>query len=226
LSEGWLSHFQAALALLAALCPGARVMSLDARVVKRERALRVACAHGQEMDFRLRKANPDDRPAIASLIELSARALSLEDYTEAQIEGAIRSVFGVDSDLISDATYFVAEASGLLVGCGGWSKRRTLFGGDQFAHRAAGWLDPLREAARIRAFFVHPEWARKGIARAILESCEAEARASGFQALELMATLPGLKLYRALGYTESERVTYDLGGGLSIDFVPMTKRLR
>ncbi|HEY0384687.1 MAG TPA: GNAT family N-acetyltransferase [Pyrinomonadaceae bacterium] len=178
------------------------------------------------MDFSLRKANPDDRPAIARLIELSARALSLEDYTGPQIEAAVRSVFGVDSDLIFDATYFVAEASGILVGCGGWSKRRTLFGGDQFAHRRADSLDPLREAARIRAFFVHPEWTRKGIARAILERCEAEARASGFHMLALMATLPGLKLYRALGYTESERVTYDLGGGVSIDFVPMTKSLR
>jgi N-acetylglutamate synthase-like GNAT family acetyltransferase len=178
------------------------------------------------MDFILRKASSDDRPAIARLIELSARALSREDYTEAQIESAIKSVFGVDSDLIADATYFVAEADGILVGCGGWSKRRTLFGGDQYAHRAAGELDPQLEAARIRAFFVNPAWARRGIGRAILERCETEARASGFQSLALMSTLPGLKLYRALGYTGSERVTYELGDGISIDFVPMTKSLR
>jgi N-acetylglutamate synthase-like GNAT family acetyltransferase len=173
----------------------------------------------------LRKANLDDRPAIKRLIELSARELSRNDYSSEQIEGAIAEVFGVDSDLIHDETYFVAEASGLLVGCGGWSKRRTLFGGDQFANRESTELDPNRDAARIRAFFVHPEWARKGIGQAILKRCEAEAQAGGFQSLELMATLSGLNFYRALGYAGSERVTYDLGGGVSIDFVPMRKAL-
>ena len=177
------------------------------------------------MDIILRKANLSDRPAIARLIELSARALSREEYSDEQIEGAIASVYGVDSDLIHDGTYFVAEATDVLVGCGGWSRRRTLFGGDQYAARSSDPLDPSREAARIRAFFVHPEWARRGIGRAILERCEAEARACGFRSLELMATLPGLKLYRAHGYVGSERVAYDLGGGLSIDFVPMRKEL-
>ncbi|MBD0326825.1 MAG: GNAT family N-acetyltransferase, partial [Pyrinomonadaceae bacterium] len=143
------------------------------------------------MSIILRKANFDDRPAITQLIELSARALSRDDYSDEQIEAAINEVFGVDSDLIHDETYFVAEVSGALVGCGGWSRRRTLFGGDQFAKRESTELDPRCEAARIRAFFIHPEWARKGIGRAILEKCEAEARASGFQSLELMATLPG-----------------------------------
>ena len=177
------------------------------------------------LDVILRRADLSDRPAIARLIELSARGLSREEYSEEQIERALASVFGVDSDLIHDGTYFIAEASGVLVGCGGWSKRRTLFGGDQYAGRESAELDPGREAARIRAFFVHPEWARKGIGRAILERCEAEARASGFRALELMATLPGLKLYRAHGYIGNERVAYDLGGGVSIDFVPMRKEL-
>lgn len=177
------------------------------------------------MNIVLRKANLDDRPAITRLIGLSARGLSREDYSEEQIEGAIASVFGVDSDLIHDGTYFVAEASGVLVGCGGWSKRRTLFGGDQAAGRESAELDPGCEAARIRAFFVHPEWARQGIGRALLERCEAEAQADGFRSLELMATLPGLKLYQALGYVGSERIAYDLGGGVSIDFVPMRKDL-
>ena len=177
------------------------------------------------MDVILRKANLDDRPAISSLIELSARALSREEYSDVQIEEAIREVFGVDSDLIKDGTYFVAEAGGLLVGCGGWSKRRTLFGGDQYGGRESTALDPLREAARIRAFFVHPEWARRGIGRAILERCEMEARACGFRSLELMATLPGLKFYRSLGYTGCEPVTYRMNQGTTIDFVPMRKEL-
>jgi N-acetylglutamate synthase-like GNAT family acetyltransferase len=177
------------------------------------------------MSIILRKAKLDDRPAIKQLIELSARGLSRDDYSAEQIERAIIKVFGVDSDLIHDETYFVAEASGLLVGCGGWSKRRTLFGGDQYTNRESTELDPNHEAARIRAFFIHPEWARKGIGHLILERCEAEAQASGFQSLELMSTLPGLNFYRALGYVGNERVTYDLGDGISIDFVPMRKAL-
>lgn len=177
------------------------------------------------MEIILRKANLDDRPAITRLIELSARGLSRGEYSDEQIEGAIISVFGVDSDLIYDGTYFVAEAADVLVGCGGWSKRRTLFGGDQFAMRESSELDPDCEPARIRAFFIRPEWARKGIGRAILEKCEAEAQASGFRSLELMATLPGLNFYRSLGYVGNERVSYDLGNGVSIDFVPMRKSL-
>lgn len=177
------------------------------------------------MDFILRKASLEDRPAISRLIELSARGLSREEYSDEQIEEAIREIFGVDSDLIKDGTYFIAEAQGITVGCGGWSKRRTLFGGDQYESRESSELDPACEAARIRAFFVHPEQARRGIGRAILERCEREARACGFQSLELMATLPGLKFYRSLGYTGSERVTYKIGLGTTIDFVPMRKEL-
>jgi GNAT superfamily N-acetyltransferase len=178
-----------------------------------------------DMDFILRKAAPEDRAAISSLIERSARGLSREDYTDEQIEAAIHSIFGVDSELIRDGTYFVAEAAGRLVGCGGWSRRRTLFGGDQYAGRESAELDPATEAARIRAFFVHPEWARHGVGRAILKRCEMEAHAYGFRSLELMATLPGLKFYRALGYKGSERVTLEVGGGTTIEFVPMRKEL-
>lgn len=177
------------------------------------------------MEVRLRRATLDDRPAISKLIEMSARGLSREEYSDAQIEAAVKSVFGVDSDLIRDGTYFVAEAEGQMVGCGGWSRRRTLFGGDQYAGREEAELDPSRDAARIRAFFIHPGWARKGVGRAILERCEQEARLCGFRSLELMATLPGLKFYRSLGYVGAERVTYELQGGVTIDFVPMRKEL-
>jgi GNAT superfamily N-acetyltransferase len=177
------------------------------------------------MDYVIRKATLADRAAIAQLIKDSARSLSRTDYSAEQIEGAIATVFGVDTNLIIDGTYFVAESSGELIGCGGWSKRRTLFGGDQYAARDASQLDPKTEPAKIRAFFIHPQHARKGIARAILEACEGEARACGFQALELMSTLPGLKLYRACGYQGEERVELEVGESLTIGLVPMTKEI-
>jgi|ERR1044071_3429334 GNAT superfamily N-acetyltransferase len=178
------------------------------------------------MDYMIRKATLDDREAIEHLIVESARNLSLDDYSEQQIEAAILTVFGVDTDLIVDGTYFVAESYGTLIGCGGWSKRKTLFGGDRFASRDSSELDPKTEAAKIRAFFVHPECARKGIGKAILATCETEARACGFRSIELMATLPGIRLYRACGYEGDERVEYEIGDGVRIEFVPMRKELQ
>jgi GNAT superfamily N-acetyltransferase len=177
------------------------------------------------MDYSIRKATLADRAAIAQLIKDSARSLSRADYSDAQIEGAIATVFGVDTNLILDETYFVADSGGTLIGCGGWSKRKTLFGGDQYAARDAGELDPKTEPAKIRAFFIHPDHARKGIARAILAACESEARVRGFQALELMSTLPGIKLYRACGYEGDEYVELEVGEGLTIGLVPMRKEL-
>src|SRR5215212_11083618 len=123
------------------------------------------------MDYRIRRATLADRAALEQLIAESARGLSGGDYSEEQVEAAIASVFGVDTELIRDGTYYVAEAEGSPVGCGGWSKRRTLFGGDRFAARDSGELDPLTEPAKIRAFFVRPGWARKGVAGAILATC-------------------------------------------------------
>lgn len=178
------------------------------------------------MDYVIRKASLDDRPAIELLIAESARGLSLEDYTGRQIESAINSVFGVDTDLIVDGTYFVVEDSGKLIGGGGWSRRRTLFGGDRFAERDSGELDPSSDPAKIRAFFVHPSYARRGIGRAIISLCESEAKAHGFRSIELMATLPGVRLYSACGYEGGERVEYETGDGAIIEFVPMRKELR
>ena len=126
-------------------------------------------------DYRIRRATLDERPALERLIAESARGLSRADYSDEQIEAAIAAVFGVDTDLIHDGTYYVAEASGQFVGCGGWSRRRTLFGGDRYAVRDSGELDPATEAAKIRAFFVHPEWARRGVGAAILAACERDA---------------------------------------------------
>jgi len=177
------------------------------------------------VDYTLRKASLDDRAAIEQLIIDSARGLSRSDYSAEQIEGAIATVFGVDTNLIIDGTYFVTESDGELIGCGGWSKRKTLFGGDQYQTRDASQLDPKTEPAKIRAFFIHPQHARKGIARAILDACEAEAKACGFQAIELMSTLPGIKLYRACGYQGDDRVELEVGDGVTIGLLPMTKEL-
>jgi GNAT superfamily N-acetyltransferase len=177
------------------------------------------------MDYTLRKATLSDRAAIAQLIKDSARGLSRADYSDAQIAGAIATVFGVDTNLILDGTYFVADSSGTLIGCGGWSRRKTLFGGDQYPTRDASDLDPATEPAKIRAFFIHPQHARKGIARAILDACERAARSFGFQSLELMSTLPGIKLYRACGYEGEDRVELEVGEGVTIGLVPMRKIL-
>ena len=177
------------------------------------------------MDYRIRRATLDDRAALEGLIAESARGLSREDYSGEQIEAAIASVFGVDTELILDGTYYVAEAEGEPVGCGGWSRRRTLFGGDRYAERDSGELDPLTEPARIRAFFVHPDWARRGVGGAILETCEREAREHGFRSLELMATLPGVRLYAARGYNAGERVGYEIKEGVRLELVPMRKAL-
>ena len=167
----------------------------------------------------------EDRERIKQLIADSARHLSREHYNHTQIEAAIATVFGVDTDLIEDGTYFVAEISGGLAGCGGWSKRKTLFGGDQYASRDAGYLDPESEPAKMRAFFVHPDFARQGIARAILERCESEARDQGFHALELMATLPGIEFYKTCGFSVTGNFDLDLGNGVMLELVPMRKEL-
>ena len=177
------------------------------------------------MDFEVRTATLDDREAITRLIAESARRLSREHYADAQIEAAVASVFGVDSSLIEDGTYFVAEQDGTLIGCGGWSKRKTLFGGDQYSTRDTAMIDPATEPAKIRAFFVHPDHARKGVARAILSMCETEARANGFGALELLSTLPGIKFYEANGYSPNGNFDLELTNGVKIPFVPMRKQL-
>jgi GNAT superfamily N-acetyltransferase len=177
------------------------------------------------MRWHLRPATVADSTAIRELIARSIRALGAADYSSEQIEGALEGAFGLESQLIADGTYFVVESEGGLVGCGGWSYRRTLFGGDARAGRDAGTLDPSTDAAKIRAFFVDPSAARQGIGSALLEHCEAEARRHGFQRAEMMATLPGVRLYEARGYVPAARVHHPLAPGLTIEFVPMSKNL-
>jgi len=181
---------------------------------------------GREVVVQFRRASLDDIPAIERLIALAARGLSRDDYSEEQIEAALGSALGVDSQLVRDGTYFVAETDGTLVACGGWSWRKTLFGSDGQADREPESLDPTRDAARIRAFFVHPDWARRGLGRTTLELCEAEARSSGFTSAELMATLPGERLYRTCGYASEDSIQHTLPGGVAIQFVPMRKHFR
>lgn len=178
------------------------------------------------MTFTLRKATRDDVEEIAAVIADSVRGLAVGIYDDRQIELSIGSVFGVDLELIEDETYFVAESDGAIVGCGGWSKRRTLCGASGFAYsREPGVLDPATDAAKIRAFFVHPGWARKGIGRAILSACENEAKEAGFRSAEMMSTLPGVPLYTACGYQGDERLGVPVGEGVEVECIRMQKEL-
>jgi len=173
----------------------------------------------------IRQATLDEREVLRDLIARSARELSAADYRPEQVEGALRGAFGVDSQLITDGTYFVVADDGVIVGCGGWSFRKTLFGGDQRAERDAAVLDPRTDPAKIRAFFVDPAHARRGIGTMLLEKCESEARLRGFSRVELMSTLPGIRLYSARGYSGVQQVTYEVSPGVVIEFLPMSKHI-
>ena len=185
-------------------------------------------------DIQIRKAVAADIPTLHTLIDASVRALQAEDYSPEQIEGALKTVFGVDSQLIADETYFIAEAKQetksegvkvIAVGCGGWSKRKTLFGGDQWTARKDSLLDPRTDAAKIRSFFIHPEWPRRGIGSAILEACEAAAKSAGFTRAEMGATLTGVKLFQVRGYVPLESIEIPLENGATLPVVRMAKQL-
>jgi GNAT superfamily N-acetyltransferase len=151
------------------------------------------------MGIAYRLATPEDIPALQELIPLAVRVLSAGHYTPAQIESGLHYVFGVDSQLIEDGIYFVAEDEGRLVGAGGWSKRATMYGGDQHKGDADPLLDPATDAAHIRAFYTHPEWVRRGIGSSIIRACHDAARAAGFTRAELGSTVQGEPLYAAMG---------------------------
>lgn len=172
-----------------------------------------------------RVATVADVPAIQALIARSVRELSAGYYTAAQIEAALVEVFGVDTQLIADGTYYVIDAAADVAAAGGWSYRRTLYGGDQMKGAADPKLDAATEPARIRAFFVHPDWARRGLARKLYAQCSRTALAAGFRAFELMATLPGEPLYSALGFSVIERTSVPLGGAVELPLVRMTRRI-
>jgi len=179
------------------------------------------------MKFTLRLAQPDDVPVLESLIQDSCRVLGLTDYSPSQIEGALKSAWGVDSQLINDQTYYVVLTNDQeIVGCGGWSYRETLFGASNALNRDSEIIDPIHGSARIRAFFVEPDWVRKGIGGQILGHCEQQAIKRGYRRFALMATLPGQRLYQKYGYVADAGVDFPLENGLSIRFVPMRKKLK
>ncbi|MDQ2869423.1 MAG: GNAT family N-acetyltransferase [Acidobacteriota bacterium] len=163
---------------------------------------------------------------MTDLLRASVLGLGAVEYSPRQLASALTHIFGVDTRLIEDGTYFVIEEEGRPVACGGWSRRRTLYGGDQSAGRSDEWLDPAADPARIRAFFVHPDRARRGYGRLLLEFCEAAARAEGFESMELMATLSGVPLYERCGYTRVESVEVELPDGVLFPLIRMSKTLR
>lgn len=173
----------------------------------------------------LRQATSADIPGLRSLIDASVRELSRGYYSDAQIESALRHVFGPDTQLIADGTYYVIPATDGFAASGGWSRRRTLYGGDQMKGPEDPLLDPELEPARIRAFYVHPAWARQGLGRQLLEHCSRAAREAGFHRLELMATLPGMPLYSAMGFTPLEETTTVLPDGVDLPMVRMGRAL-
>jgi GNAT superfamily N-acetyltransferase len=185
---------------------------------------------GQNQNFSIRLATTADIPALRELIAQSVRVLQREDYSAEQLDAALGTAYGVDTQLIADETYYVVEAIGaggekVLAACGGWSMRKTLYGSDHGPYRDNAMLDPARDAAKIRAFFVHPEWTRRGIASLILKTCEGAAYARGFRRFEMGATLTGVPMYAARGYAKGEQIDVPLPNGLSLTVVRMSKTL-
>ena len=182
-------------------------------------------------DFRIRPAVLADLPMLRVLIDASVRRLQADDYTPAQREGALVTVFGVDTQLIADGTYLVVEycpadspPEAVIVACGGWSKRKTLYGADQWTDRHDDLLDPHHDAAKIRAFFIHPDWSRRGIGTLLLEACEDAAKSAGFRRFEMGATLTGAKLFRARGYLPVKDLAVPLSNGESLPIIHMEKQ--
>src|SRR5229473_5646995 len=190
-----------------------------------------------QANIHIRQAVAADIPVLRELIDASVRGLQAQDYTPTQLESALKTVYGVDSQLIADGTYFAAEVEAsegepknakcerVIVGCGGWSKRKTLYGGDRWTGREDELLDPLRDAAKIRAFFIHPAWARQGIGGMILEACEGAALAAGFTRYEMGATLTGAKLFSVKGYVAVKPISIPLMNGEVLPVIHMEKRV-
>ena len=170
-----------------------------------------------------RLAGHDDIAALTALMELAIGELQKPFLDAGQI-AASRALMGLDTQLIDDRTYFVVEQAGKIAGCGGWSRRATIYGGDRSPGRDAALLDPATDAARVRAMYTHPAFVRRGVGRLILALCEDAARAEGFSSAELVATLAGEPLYAACGYRPIESFTDDRGGA-AVPLVRMTKAL-
>ncbi len=180
-------------------------------------------------DFHLRPARAADIPALHELIASSVHGLMTTSYTEHQLQAALGLWLGVDSRLVEDGTYFIVEApdngATVLVGCGGWSKRKTPYGSDHRPGREDALLDPATDAAKIRAFFVHPNWARRGIGAMILHHCERAALNAGFTRCEMGATLSGVPFYRSHGYESAGQIELPLPDGKTLPILKMVKDL-
>lgn len=177
------------------------------------------------MDIQLRLATIEDITVLRELIQVAVRKLSEGYYTPSQVESALQYVFGVDTQLIEDGTYILAEIDGEIVGAGGWSKRKTLYGGDQMKAEADPLLDPATEAARIRAFYTNPNFARRGIGRRLMQACENAAREAGFRRMELGSTLPGEPLYSAMGFQVVQWTEIPMPDGQSLPIALMDKTI-
>jgi GNAT superfamily N-acetyltransferase len=177
------------------------------------------------MSTEIRLATMADCAAITRLVAESARGLGKPDYSDEVIEAALKGIWGLDTQLVQDGTYFLVYVDNELAACGGWSFRTTLFGSDNDASRNATSLDPATDPARIRAFFVLPKYARQGIGSALLTRCEEEARKAGFRSLSLGSTLPGQRLYTAHGFIAGRPVDHDRGDGVLMQVISMTKQL-
>jgi GNAT superfamily N-acetyltransferase len=180
--------------------------------------------------FVIRPAISADIPVLRELIDASVRRLQSGDYSPAQIDAALKTVFGVDSQLIDDGTYLVIQTvpsdsnqNPSIVACGGWSKRKTLYGGDRWRDRQDDMLDPKMDAAKIRAFFIHPDWARQGIGTLLLDACESAAHEAGFTRFEMGATLTGAKLFEKRGYVALERIDVPLEGEITLPVIHMVR---
>jgi GNAT superfamily N-acetyltransferase len=178
------------------------------------------------VNFPIRRATLDDAQRLRHLINLSVRELQKQDYSPEQLAVAVETVFTLDTQLVTDGTYFVIEATpGEIIACGGWSRRQTLCGGDHHAVRDDAFLDPATDAAKIRAFFIHPHWARCGLGSRLLAHCEQVAQDAGFTRFEMAATLTGVPLYRARGYRVVEETTVPLRDELTLPVVIMAREI-
>lgn len=174
--------------------------------------------------LRLRLAQAEDMPVLSALMDRAIGEL-LSAFLPPEGVKASYEVMGLDTQLIADGTYFVVEDGGDIAGCGGWSRRATLFGGDHSAGRDAALLDPARDAARVRAMYTHPDHARKGVGRMVLDACEAAARSEGFSRVEMAATMGGVPLYRACGYRDIEPFEAVTSTGYRVPLIRMGKPL-
>ena len=170
-----------------------------------------------------RIAREDDIPALSAVMDAAIAELQ-RGFLDADQIASSRMIMGLDRQLVADGTYFVVQEDGAVAGCGGWSRRATLYGGDHTPGRDAALLDPAADAARVRAMYTHPDFARRGVGRLILELCEAAAKAEGFSRLELMATLSGRALYSQCGYVDIEAIE-DARGGAAVPLVRMGKAI-